>query len=344
MKTSWILEFGFWIGGRLMCRTSRHDCHDRHDRARAERSVQGIVPPLPGCFGQIASASCRTNRTVGNLHLNISTREVAAFTLVELLTATAIMALILVLLLQILNGILDSTRVQNQQMEAVGSARRALDVIASDLRNAVISENSSILIPTTGSSNSFALLAARRGSNGATGHRYLAVLYSTNSSSQIIRSYGSSTFSGTNPLADAVSAATNTPVEPLARGILAFQARILADGTNAYPMTNTPSGNWATTNYNGITPPTGWNALITRSPSFGGGLTNRARAMDVWIVSIDDQIGRLLTNNASWVTSVRTALSGATDVTGWRSAIDAAAIPGRIKSALRVLNKTIPLP
>ena len=66
--------------------------------------------------------------------------------------------------------------------------------------------------------------------------------------------------------------------------------------------------------------------------------------MDVWIVSIDDQNGRLLTNNSSWVTSVGTALSGATDVTGWRSAIDAAAIPGRIKSALRVLNKTIPLP
>jgi type II secretory pathway component PulJ len=172
-------------------------------------------------------------------HLIFSNRQVAAFTLVELLTATAIMALVLVLLLQILNGILDSTRVQNQQMEAVGSARRVMDVIASDLRNAVISENSSILIPTAGSSNSFALLAARRGTNGATGHRYLAVRYSTNSSNQIIRSYGSSTFSGTNPLADAASAATITPVEPLARGILAFQARILADGTNAYPL-NTP--------------------------------------------------------------------------------------------------------
>ena len=338
------MEFGFWIGGRLMRRTSRHDCHDRNGRARAERSVQGIVPPLPRRFVHIASATCRPKGAMHHRHLNISTRQVAAFTLVELLTATAIMALILVLLLQILNGILDSTRVQNQQMEAVGSARRALDVIASDLRNAVISENSSILIPSAGSSNSFALLASRRGTNGATGHRYLAVLYSTNSSSQIIRSYGSSTFSGTNPLADAASNSTNTPVEPLARGILAFQARILADGTNAYPLTNTNSGNWATTNYNGITPPLGWNALITRSPSFAAGLTNRARAMDVWIVSIDDQNGRLLTNNSSWVTSVGTALSGATDVTGWRSAIDAAAIPGRIKSALRVLNKTIPLP
>lgn len=277
-------------------------------------------------------------------HLIFSNRQVAAFTLVELLTATAIMALVLVLLLQILNGILDSTRVQNQQMEAVGSARRVMDVIASDLRNAVISENSSILIPTAGSSNSFALLAARRGTNGATGHRYLAVRYSTNSSNQIIRSYGSSTFSGTNPLADAASAATITPVEPLARGILAFQARILADGTNAYPLNTTPSGNWATNSYNGITSPSGWNALVTRSPSFGGGRTNRARAMDVWIVSIDDQNGRLLTNNASWVTSVGTAISGATDVTGLRAAIDGAAVPGRIKSAIRVLNKTIPLP
>jgi hypothetical protein len=66
--------------------------------------------------------------------------------------------------------------------------------------------------------------------------------------------------------------------------------------------------------------------------------------MDVWIVSIDDQNGRLLTNNASWVTAVGTALSGATDVNGLRSAIDGAAVPGRIKSAIRVLNKTIPLP
>ncbi|MCX8494262.1 MAG: hypothetical protein ORN23_08555 [Chthoniobacterales bacterium] len=341
MKTCWIMDLGFWIGGRLMRRTSRHDCHDRNDRVRAEGSDKGIVPPLPRRFVHIASATCRPKGTMHLRHLNISNRQVAAFTLVELLTATAIMALILVLLLQILNGILDSTRVQNQQMEAVGSARRALDVIASDLRNAVISENSSIL--TAGSSNSFALLAARRGTNGATGHRYLAVLYSTNSSNQIIRSYGSSTFSGTNPLADAAMNATVTPFEPLARGILAFQARILADGSNAYPLTATPSGNWATNNYNGVTSPSGWNTLITRSPSFAAGLTNRARAMDIWIVSIDDQNGRLFTNNSSWVTSVGTALSG-TNVTGWRSAIDGAAIPGRIKSALRVLNKTIPLP
>jgi len=274
-------------------------------------------------------------------HLNISNRQVAAFTLIELLTATAIMALVLVLLLQILNGILDSTRVQSQQMEAVGSARRALDVIASDIRNAVISENSSILIPV--STKSPALLTARRSTNGATGHRYLAVRFSRNSSNQIIRYYGSSTFSGTNPLADAASNSTVAPVEPLARGILAFQALILADGTNAYLMTNTPSGNWATNNYNGITPPSGWNALITRSPSFAAGLTNRARAMDIWIVSIDDQNGRLLSNNSSWTTVVQSVL-GATDVTGWRSAIDGTAIPGRIKSALRVLNKTIPLP
>jgi hypothetical protein len=44
------------------------------------------------------------------------------------------------------------------------------------------------------------------------------------------------------------------------------------------------------------------------------------------------------------VTSVGTAISGATDVTGLRAAIDGAAVPGRIKSAIRVLNKTIPLP
>lgn len=262
-----------------------------------------------------------------------------AFTLVELLTAMAVLALILVMMLQVVNGLMQSTRTQNQQMDSGATARRALDVIATDLNNAVLGEGATILAPSNGTgSNLFALLTSRRGGNGAANHRFLAVSYSTNSGSQLIRSYGSTSFGETNMLTAATNTAPST--EPLARGILGVQARAIAEGTNSYALDSAATNNWATNNYNGITPPPGYKAIITRAPSFSAGLTNRTRAIEIWIAAVDDQNYKLL-DGANMVATVR-GLLGA-DPAAWRSTIDAAAIPSQAKSGIRILNKTIPV-
>lgn len=266
-------------------------------------------------------------------------KGMAAFTILELLTAMAVLALILVMLVQVVNGLLQSTRTQNQQMDSVASARRAIDVMATDFRNAVVGENTAILMPTVAGSNTFALLTSRRGAGVMADHRFLAVRYSTNASNQIIRSYGSVGFTNTDLLAAAVSAATNDGV-PLAKGILGIQARAVGDGTNTYPITSAASANWATTSYNGLLPPPGYQALITRAPAFAANLTNRTRAIEIWIAAVDEQNYMLLTSSSK-LTAAQTSLGS--DPQAWRAAIDACDIPGQVKSGIRVLNKTIPI-
>jgi prepilin-type N-terminal cleavage/methylation domain-containing protein len=266
-----------------------------------------------------------------------------AFTLVELLTATAILSLLLMLMFQIVSEILQSTKVQNQQMESVASARRALDVMACDLQNAVVGEDVSILVPSSpGTTNLFSLMAYRRGPNGDATNRFLAINYSTNGSDQLFRSYGSVDYSQTNFLT--VAYATNTPSYPLASHILGVEALSVTERTN-YPVTSSVSPNWATNAYNSTNAntPDGFNALITTKPNFASSLTNRSYAMQVWIAAVDDQNYSLLTNTGK-LDAVKTALSNASDPSGWRDAVDGSSIPAPAKSGIRILNKTITLP
>jgi type II secretory pathway pseudopilin PulG len=266
-------------------------------------------------------------------------KKVAAFTILELLVSMAVLAIILVMLLQVVNGLLQSTRTQSQQMDSVASARRALDVMASDLQNAVIGDNSAILVPTAVGGNLFALLAARRGPSDTT-NRFLAIKYSTNASNQLVRSYGAVDFNQTDLLGAAINT-TNTPVEPLAKGILAVQVLAIAEATN-YLLPTTYTANWATNTYNGLTNvPGNWQALITRSPAFASSLTNRTRALEVWIAAVDDQNFQILKDSSKL--SVAQGLLASAPTT-WRSNLDYSAIPNQTKSGIRILNKTIALP
>lgn len=251
------------------------------------------------------------------------------FTLIELLTAVAVLALVLVMMLQVVNGVLQSTQLQNRQMDTVSSVRRALDALAADLRLCAISDSSTVLV---GDNGEIVLLARRRGPEGATDHRLLAVKYATNGGGDILRSYGSLPYTNTSPLEAAVVHA-NT-VSTNASGILQMQVRVITESTN-YPASASASENWATNSYNRLPVPTGYKALIAAGPRFATDLTNRARAIEIWVAATDPQSAEILgTNSISWDP----------DPANWRDNIDEANIPPRVKSAARVLNKTIPLP
>jgi prepilin-type N-terminal cleavage/methylation domain-containing protein len=252
-----------------------------------------------------------------------------AFTLIEVLVATAVLALILVMMLGVTNGILSSTRAQNQQMDSVASARRALDVLTSDIGAAVIGPSSSILLPSVASTNLLALVAQRRGPDSAGSPRFLAVRYSTNSDA-LYRSYDAVSFASTDFLNPAAGAATTTSTNPLAPGILAV--RILEKGVVGTSATNT---------YAGFPVPVGWSALATPASPLGASVTNRTRALEIWVTAIDPQGLSLLTNSGQLATAK--SLLGS-DPTHWRAAIDASDLSSATKSALRVLNKTVSLP
>jgi len=267
------------------------------------------------------------------------------FTILELLVAMAVLAMIMVMMLQVATGILGSTRAQNQQMDSVAAARRILDVMDADVRKAVINDSASILVSQAGPG--FALLAQRRGTS-ATNHRFLAVRYFANASNQLVRAYGTVPFNDPALIQAPVTRTTGAGATEavMADGILGFQIRIAVPGINPtgfVASTDAPAPNWATNSYNGATTPSGWNALITGAPSFANQLTNRAQTLRVWLVAADPQTMDLL-RSANAIGAAQTAITNKPHAKDWRTAIDNANIPNQAKSAIRILNKTLPLP
>jgi prepilin-type N-terminal cleavage/methylation domain-containing protein len=255
-----------------------------------------------------------------------------AFSLIELLTAMAVLALILVLLVQVVNGILQSTQAQSQQMDSVAEARRMLDVIETDLSQAVITESATILLRLAGDSRELAFLADRRGPTA--GHRLLAVRYDQAKDTQFQRSYGSVGFTEADLLAAAVEAPVSSSV--LANGILAFDIRFLGE-SGEHVFADASSAAWTTASYNGFATPGGWRALITDSPSFARELPERIHSLQIWVAAIDEQNLGIIDP-----AGIRTIFGA--DPSAWRENVDQSeSLPARVKSAIRILSKTIPL-
>lgn len=262
------------------------------------------------------------------------------FTLLEVLVAAAVLGLVMALVLQIANGVMQATGGQNRQMEATAAARRALDVMAADLQRAVVGENAAILVPAAAGTNLFAALTHRRPPAGQTG-RFLAVRYYTATNGDLYRAYAPVAYTEANLLAAAASA--GTAPNPLASGLLAVAARALS-GTNSHAVSAAPSAHWSAATYNGTPAPAGFKALVTASPGFAAALTNRSRALEIWMVSVDGQTAGLL-EKIGRREALGNALAAAADDPGrWRAVIDGADLPAQAKSSIRVLSKTIPLP
>lgn len=267
-------------------------------------------------------------------------KSTGGHTLVEVLVAVGVLALMLVLIFQVIEEVLSATRTQNQGIEAVSSARRLLDVMTIDLQNAVIGGDATMVAPTSGGTNLFALVSNRRGAASTNATRFLAVSYSLNDSNQVVRSYGSVGFARTNLLSAALTASTNASI-PLASGVLGIQVRAVTDSTN-YPLSAPVSPNWAVTGrYRGNPVPPGYNAIVTRASGFAARMTNCTRTVEISVAIADEATCGILKSSGGLGT-VTSALSG--DSSGWRGAVDGLAIPGRLKSAIRIIEKTIPLP
>lgn len=261
-----------------------------------------------------------------------------AFTLLELLVAMAVLAMVLVFMTQAVNGVLQSTRTQNQQMDSAASARKALDIMESDLKAAVIDNTRTILVPETGtSSNLFTLYADRRGPAGSSQHRFLAVAYSINAQNELVRAYGSESFSAPGANADII------PAHPLTKGIIAFQLRVHTESGQQFPSTAAASANWATNTFNGANIPPGFKALIFPQSAFSSGLTNRSRALDLWIVAADEASLEVLRQSGS-LAGLSAAIAGEADPAKWREVIDKSSIPPPVKSSVRVLRKNLQMP
>jgi type II secretory pathway pseudopilin PulG len=268
------------------------------------------------------------------------TGNASGHTLIEVLVAVSVLALLVVLIFQVIENIFTATRSQNHAIEAVGSGRRLLDVMTVDLQHAVVSREATLLAPVTNGAVIVSFLTTRRGPVSTNSSRFLAVTYSLNASNQVVRSYGMVGFARTNLLAATLNVATNSSV-PLAIGVLGLDLRAVTESTN-YPVSSASSSNWAVTNsYNGLSVPAGFNALVPSSCGFAKGLTNTTRAIEVTAAVVDDQ-NRALLQSQNDLNAVKALLTA--DPSTWRASLDHASIPSQTKSGIRILKKTITLP
>jgi prepilin-type N-terminal cleavage/methylation domain-containing protein len=268
----------------------------------------------------------------------------SAFTLIELLVAIAVLGLVLVLMAQAVNGVMRSTQAQNQQMDAMASGRRALDVMVLDLGLAVIGENASVLVPTdAGDSLVFAVLANRRHPAEIIDQRFLAVRYA-HSDGKLTRFYQSVNFSDPNPLAAASTTNLTTSFE--VSGILAMEVRAIDEsGTEHGLSPASPAADWATAgDYNGTPVPSGHAALITPVPAFAAELTGpRTKTLEIWVAAVNDQVASLI-ESGGFTDTISSAFSDASSPSEWRKAIDDDPdIPASIKSGIVILTKTVSL-
>lgn len=175
------------------------------------------------------------------LRASASQREHSAFTLIEVLVASAILALMLVVFLSMSNYASLAWKGSQEKMEEFSTARVVMNRIRSDLESIVIRPDLPLFpIDTNDSSKStLGFMTMKRGMT--TDPRLLCyVQYSTNSSNQLIqesRPYSFAT-SDSPPFPDTNSTNSEPPApnrpynsSPLADGVVGFQVVYLNKNT-----------------------------------------------------------------------------------------------------------------
>ncbi len=273
----------------------------------------------------------------------------AAFTVIEVLVASAVLALLLVLLLQMANYTLQASRVTTQKLNATQAARRVIDTLSSDLAGAV-SNGATVLYQPDGGSVSLSLVTAGRGpANAALPTRFLAVNYRL-AGYQIIRSYEAVGWNVTDWLTAAAAAGTSTNRSLLAPGILQFAvlalledgttAVVLASGTSIPPSALTswrvPAGGM----FEGQVVPADWSALVRVKPP-STLIQPRVRALLAAIAAVDEQNFQLLSESQRDLFAQPLT---ADPVKEWETVLNGASLPGSARTAIRFYSKILPLP
>ncbi len=286
----------------------------------------------------------------------------AAFSLIEILVAVSVLALLLTLLLQVVNGTMLSSKVANQQMDATAGTRRALDVMVGDLQNSIVGTTSTILGGTTGKPQ-LAMITQGRGPSGGASPRFLAVQYllastGTSTPDTLQRSYAAVNWTTSDLLAAA--AATATTPTTLASGVLGFSVQAILENGDRHDVNTTPppSQAWAisagnpfpATSANAIQVPPSFLALVPATPPTPYPLnanTARVTALEITLVAVDEQNYRLLEKSGK-LDAVRSGFAAPGNdlpAARWSQLIDSSSqIPPPVKTSMKVLSKTVPLP
>ncbi len=262
------------------------------------------------------------------------------FTILEVLVATAVLALMLVAVLQITGQTTMVARLAGSKMSAGQSVRSALDAVERDLRAAVITPRAALLVGTAGSSMAF-LTCGRRPNTAPA--RFLGVCYRWNSDGRLIRGYAAVNEAATNLLAAVEDASASLDQPVVAENILqvAFVA-ILDDGTRRLLVNPAPES-WNASGsvlYGEWTVPAGWTALVPAMATLPGS-GPRVSALLVAMVGTDPKGSALLSSAQQALFAPST---GGDPVSEWEAVAESSSLPAPVRSSLSIQSKMIPLP
>lgn len=261
------------------------------------------------------------------------------FTLIEVLVATAVLSILLVLLLQVSDHTLRATQTSQQQISATKQSRAVLDSLESDLSTAVLKYGLSILTNTTGTNTVLAFLTNERGPSGASGFRCAAIAYDL-ATNRLQRRFSPVAWDDRDLVLRTASAAGSSQISNLATGILRFEAVAELENGDIVPLSLCSSDELLGETLSG-----GFRALnITdaSAPSTG----QRVVALIVAVAAVDEQ-NLALPGVEGIAAKLASPSAGETPMEVWRSALadgDLDSIPRPALAALRMTQQTFPLP
>jgi prepilin-type N-terminal cleavage/methylation domain-containing protein len=271
-------------------------------------------------------------------------RKDRAFTLIEVLASIAVMALMLVLLQQIINGTMAASRRAHQQASSSLAAQSTLDTLAIDLSNLVTVNGATVFVKEDADKNiSIAFLTAgRRSVNAPDNTRYMAVLYQK-VNNQIIRSSWPVTWSDTDVAKAATTRLASCLESIVADNIIGFQGAFLTnDGSVAQLGSN---GNWAASATTQGQAPAGQFKALVLAPGgneFATASQPYVRSLVAAVAALDDQSVQLAKIN-DLATAMGTPAQGQTPQQHWNTILSGGhmdGVPDPVVSSLRTAETT----
>lgn len=249
-------------------------------------------------------------------------KQRAAFTLIEILTAVGIFAIMVAVLMQMLGGTLWMTRFSHGCIDAAQGSRAAVDSLRDDLNHIVTVGGSSLLAKYDTDGNiRFAFLTQSRSPSGNAGARLVAVEYHLDGG-DLVRSLTPVPWNSTNLISDTMLSLpeNNNPTTQssvVASEVLRFDAVAVMDDGSTLPLTQ--NATWWVTSLSGQTLANGLRALILTSAPVDAA-NPRVRAIVVGIATLDDKNYRL--SNAKQMGSGLGGMTkGKTPVDVWKATL-----------------------
>lgn len=300
-------------------------------------------------------------------------RVCAGFSLIELLVATAVMAMLLVVTLQILTHTSSAVRVADRHRDTDAQIRTAMDRLETDFATAMLDGGASALVRNTNETNSylrFICLSRAREGSGSTQPRGAVVGYGVNNVPQtlagreftvglLMRGDGRISFAGVNSeFADIFNELSKSPPtavipdvnwEALAGGIVRFHISYLLDNGDivqippAYSMVSAQTF-LPTSFLNGATLATGWQA-VAFAPENAPLSGRYVKALIVSMASASPQVLAQASDagKLSELAQFGTPVDGETALATWEQNLSQVTFPPLLQN-IRFYQRTLAVP